>query len=521
MPHAAVLRLSAIAVAASGLIITPAVAQTVAVAEVEARVAALLPGLAADRAKAMADWRVPGAAIGIVVGDKVVLAEGYGVRRLRHSEPVGPKTVFQIGSTTKAFTATTLAALVDQGKLDWSDRVQDQYPAFRLYDPWVSREFRVIDLLAQRSGLAPYVLDFMVQAGFERRAIVGALAHARPVGSFRHSFAYQNILHLVAGEIVANHARTPDWEAGLQRLLLDPLGMNDTTYTAESIETARDHATGHMESLFGDVRALPFLTAFYHHGAAGNLNSTIADMTRWLRFLIARGRFEGRQVVGEKALEATWLPLTPVATGASMFDLRQSYASGWVVRETRNGPVLWHNGGTGGFKSHVGFVPRLGVGVVILTNQGTGTMPDALAFRFYDRLLGNPEADYGAEMLKAHGEGRAAERARATRPANAQPARPLESFVGRYRDAALGEGTIEVAGSELTLTLEATRFRLSLSPWNGEVFAGQPTDGDLAEVLRGETPYFITFDVGPEGRASGFTMADDATFRFQRLQRQP
>ncbi len=520
MTHAAVLRLSVAVLTAfwlAGAVMTAARASEPGSPEIAARVAALLPELAAQRSKAMVDWKVPGLAIGIVVGDKVVLAEGHGVRRLRGSAPVDVRTVFQIGSTTKAFAATTLAALIDAGKLGWTDRVEDHYPAFRLYDPWVSREFRIVDLLAQRSGLAPYVLDFMVHAGYERRAVVAALAQARPVGSFRQSFAYQNILHLVAGEIVARHAMTPDWEAALQRLLLDPLGMNDTTYTAESIETSPDHADGHMEGLSGEVRALPFLRSFYNHGAAGNLNSSVADMTRWLRFLIGRGRFDGRQVVGEKALEATWMPLTPVNAGASMFDLRQSYASGWLLRQTRNGPIVWHNGGTGGFKSHIGFAPQLGVGIVILTNQGTGLMADALAFRFYDRLLGNPDHDYDAEAQARHGQERVAERARATRPADARPALPLDRFAGRYRDAALGDGSIEVAGSELTLTLEATRYRLSLTPWNGQVFAGAPAEGEMAEVFRGETPYFITFQIEPDGRVDGFTMAEDATFRFHRL----
>jgi CubicO group peptidase (beta-lactamase class C family) len=146
---------------------------------------------------------VPGLAIGIVVGDKVVYAKGFGVRS-KHGEPVDTHTVFQIGSTSKAFLATTMAIAVDHGKLHWDDRVVDLDPGFQLKDPWVSQEFRVFDLPAQRSSLPPYANDTLIFLGFDTSAMIRSLRFVDPASSFRTTFAYTNITHLVASRVVAS-----------------------------------------------------------------------------------------------------------------------------------------------------------------------------------------------------------------------------------------------------------------------------------------------------------------------------
>src|SRR6266536_263927 len=164
----------------------------------EERVKALIPELEAYTASGMKAFDVPGLAIGIVAGDKLVYAKGFGVRRKAGCAPVDTRTIFQIGSTTKAFLAATEAIMVDRGKLRWDDRVVDLDPAFQLKDPWVTREFRVFDLLAQRSSLPTFVNDMLAMYNFDDAALIRSLRNVEPVSSFLTTFAYTNITHLLA-----------------------------------------------------------------------------------------------------------------------------------------------------------------------------------------------------------------------------------------------------------------------------------------------------------------------------------
>jgi CubicO group peptidase (beta-lactamase class C family) len=230
-------------------------------AAIEERVQALIPDIEAYVASGMKEFDVPGLAIGIVAGDKLVYAKGFGVRSKGNSVPVDTRTTFQIGSTTKAFLATTLAIMVDRGKLRWDDRVVDLDPNFQLKDPWVTREFRVFDLLAQRSGLPPYVNDGLGILGLDEAALIRSLRYVEPVSSFRSTFAYTNITHLLAGRIVAKAAGAADGDTVVRQELLDPLGMKDSSYTAAAIEAATNHAEGHRWTPDGTIE-VPFTQLF-------------------------------------------------------------------------------------------------------------------------------------------------------------------------------------------------------------------------------------------------------------------
>ena len=262
-----------------------------------ARIKALIPDLETQIAGGMKAFDVPGLAIGIVTGDRLVYAKGFGVRSKSGGASVDARTVFQIGSVTKGFLATTMAIGVDQGKFKWDDPVIDRYPDFRLKDPWVTREFRMFDLMAQRSGLPPYVNDVWTTFGIDAPALIRSLRNVAPVSSFRTTFAYTNITHLLAGRIVAERDGLPDWNAVVQDKILNPLGMTETTYSADAIGAAADHAQGYRYTPDGSIQ-VPFIQLFpYDLGGAGDINSSVEDMAHWLRLQLGKGSFEGRRVV--------------------------------------------------------------------------------------------------------------------------------------------------------------------------------------------------------------------------------
>jgi CubicO group peptidase (beta-lactamase class C family) len=277
-------------------------------ATIEGRVQELIPDIEAYITSGMKGFDVPGLAIGIVANNRLIYAKGFGVRSKSNGLPVDTRTVFQIGSTTKAFLTATMAIMVDRGKLRWDDRVVDLYPEFRLKDPWVTREFRVFDLPAQRSGLPPLVNDILAMLNFKEPEMIRSLGHVEPVSSFRTTFAYTNITHLLAARIVAKVTGASDWNLVLQKELLDPLGMKDSTYTAEAIEAVPNHAKGHHWTPQGTTE-VPFTPIFpYHLAGSGNINSNIEDMARWTRMQLGNGTFDGRRLVSSENLTYTRMP---------------------------------------------------------------------------------------------------------------------------------------------------------------------------------------------------------------------
>ena len=391
--------------------------------DIEDRVQALIPDIEAYIATGMKGFDVPGLAIGIVAGDRLVYAKGFGVRSKSGGGPVDTRTIFQIGSTTKAFLAATQAIMVDRGKLRWDDRIVDLYPEFQLKDPWVTREFRVFDLLAQRSGLPPLVNDMLAVLDFDEAALIRSLRHVEPLSSFRTTFAYTNITHLLASRIVAKVASAADWNIVLRQELLDPLGMKASSYTAEAIEAAANHANGHRWTPEGTIE-VPFTSIFpYHLGGAGDVNSTVEDMARWVRLQLGNGTFEGRRIISPENLAVTRTPKVAVND-------QLSYALGWYIYATQNGSIVWHDGDSLSFGSFVGMAPDRNIGVIVLTNETNVESPVSFGMWVLDRILGNPIRDYLADNLERAKTSFAATAKLFAKPANPRPLPPLAPLTG-------------------------------------------------------------------------------------------
>ena len=498
--------------AASG---SQAVAATHTQPPMEERVRALMPDLQAYIASGMKAFDVPGLAIGIVTGDKLVYAKGFGVRSKGGGVPVDTRTIFQIGSTTKAFLATTLAIMVDRGKLRWDGRIIDLEADFQFKDPWVTREFRVFDLLAQRSGLPPYVNDMLGMLGFDEATLIRSLRHVEPISSFRSTFAYTNITHLLAGRIVAKAAGAADGDRVLQQELLDPLGMKDSSYTAEAIQAAANHAEGYRWTLSGTIE-VPFTQLFpYDFGGAGDINSSIEDMARWVRLQLGNGSFEGRPIVSPENLALTRTPKVAISD-------KVSYALGWIIHQTPNGTIVWHNGGTNGFGVYIGIVPDRDVGVIVLTNETNMGMPDAVGLWMLDRLLDNPEVDYMVDRLKAARVNFQTAAQLFAKPATPRPFPPLAPLAGSFSHPSMGKAAVGLEGEALVMELSATGAKLTLEPWDGEVFTAKLVPiGKFAAVAEnlGPLPHgFVQFQIDKDAKLNRLRLSldDGQAYEFTR-----
>ena len=468
----------------------------------EKELAVMLANFQQYAEKSMPDWETPGMAVTIVQGDDIVYSKAFGVKTYKGNDPVTTDTIFQIGSTSKAFTAALVAMLADEGKIGWKDPVIEHLPDFEMYDPWVSREFMIEDLMAQRSGMPSHAIDSLVMLGFDRDYIRHAIRYAKPSSSFRSEFAYQNNLFLIAAELIEKHTEK-SWEENIKERIFEPLSMSASTMDMKSFQEAKDVTSLHHR-LGDEIVTLskdwPYLHWTYVYGPAGGINSNITDMAQWLKFQVNNGVFDGEPLVTEENMNFMHTPKTITALTT---EKRQYYAQAWVYRENTPYPIVWHNGGTTGCKTMVAIVPEAKVGIVVLSNLIDSSLPEALAFRFLDMYLGNPDVDWSAEMLiKMKEVMKKREAALPVPPEDALPVMSLQKYVGDYQNAVYGKIDISEKEGGLVLTIGPNKVEMYLTPWNRDTFSIYwPFYNDISEPGG-----FALFQADPEGAMKSVTV---------------
>ncbi len=521
-----------------------AVLASAASAQTAARPAAPPPDFAATVRHVMDTFHVPGLSVAIVKDGQVVLAEGYGTRQLGQDAPVDAATRFGIASNSKAFTATALGMLVEEGRVAWDAPVTRYLPAFSLVDPVITRELTVRDLLVHRSGLSLGAGDLLWwPASTETRAETVAHLRFLPLAtSFRSAYAYDNVLYMVAGEVVAA-ASGMTWEAFVQTRILDRLGMADTRASVgEGLhgDTAAGDAAGHVSGTFAtiDGRTVP-VAVFDGENAnpAAGITSTAADMARWMTVQLDSGRValpgvEAGRVWSRATTEQLWTGVTPVRIAPNPPETRalqpqfKLYALGFNVQDLRGVKVVTHTGGLPGFVSQLTLVPSLGLGVVVLTNGESGAAFQSITQAILDHYMGAPPRDWASVYaVLAARRAAAAEAvvsaAAAARDAGSGPSLPLAQYAGTYSDPWYGTVTVAPEGSGRAARL-AIRFATTpllvgtLEHWQHDTFVARWTD----RTLRADA--YLTFALTPggavrEARMQPVSPETDFSFDFQDL----
>ncbi len=424
-------------------------------------------------AQSMKMFGPPGMTVAIIENGKVVLTKGYGVRSIDNRAPVDEHTAFPIGSETKAFTATALAILVDSGKLKWSDRVVDRLPGFQMYDPYATAHMTVRDLLTHRSGLGLGEGDLLIVPSTTRsRAdIVHALRFLKPATGFRESFAYDNILYIVAGTLV-EAVSGETWEGFIQKHIFLPVGMKDamTAYDLHAKNGIALHARTD-----GPIRGLGAQHILLHgleggaSAPAGAINASAVDMALWMQVQLAHGKLpNGNRLYSEAQAAELWKPEVVVAADAFSVALAaitpkfQDYALGWFVEDYHGHTIVQHTGAVLGAVAALYLIPEKNVGVAVMINSEDGAARRAVAFRVVDHYLGLPRQNWNATLKKivdamvAGGEKAMKAQPEQIRPNNKMPV-ALEALTGVYRDPWYGTATISTReGGKLWMRFDRT-----------------------------------------------------------------
>ncbi|MBM3285296.1 MAG: beta-lactamase family protein, partial [Candidatus Aminicenantes bacterium] len=335
--------------------------------------------------KGMADWKVPGMAISIVKDGKVIFAEGFGFRDVKQGLKVTPQTLFAIGSCSKAFTATAVGILADEGKVDWDKPVRTYLPSFKLQDVVASERMTPRDLLSHRSGLPRHDLMWY-GSSYTRKELFDRLQYLKPNKDFRAVWQYQNLMFMTAGYLVGEMAGTT-WEDFVRNRILEPLDMKETNFSVNDSQKAADFALPYREKK-EQVEQIPFrnIDAI---GPAGSINSSVVEMANWVMLNLNKGKFKDKQVISEGALAQIQSPQMLMPTPIQYDELLYaSYGMGWMVVPYRGHLLLQHGGGIDGFTALVAFLPRDNIGAVILTNMNGTALPSIILYNILDRLLG-------------------------------------------------------------------------------------------------------------------------------------
>jgi CubicO group peptidase (beta-lactamase class C family) len=465
-------------------------------------------------AQALKEWEVPGLALAVIKDDNVLVAKGFGVRRMGSNEPVDAQTLFAIASTTKAMTVACLGILVEEEKLSWNDPVTKHLKGFQLYDPFVTRELTIRDLLTHRAGLSRGDA-LWYRSPYDRNEILERIRYLKPRWGFRSRYGYQNIMFLAAGQVVAAISET-SWDDFVAQRLFSPLGMTSTLPGYRHLNGMENIATPHLFSE-GKVRPIEWVD-IDNIGPAGSVISNVTDMARWVRFNLGRGSLDGQELLSPKTIEEIQTPQTIVRLDSLTKAQRPSthfmaYGLGWFLYDYLGTKIVTHTGSIHGMRARVAMIPERNLGLVVLMNSSRTPLHESLMFWILDRLLGAPSRDWSAELLELRKANEAkwaeAEQSRKEkRVGGTKPSHPQEAYAGTYQSKLYGE--LAIAEKDVVLRAEFfAGFEGKLEHWHFDTYQVIWDDATLGKDL-------ITFHMNARGEIKSVTWYGLDEFSRQR-----
>lgn len=444
--------------------------------------------------KAAKDWQMPGVAVAIVRNDSVIFAKGYGVRDLNKGGAVDENTLFVIASCTKAFTTAALSMLIDQKKIAWDDPVIKYLKDFQMYDPWVTKEITIRDLVTHRSGLETFSGDIMwLGSNYDRKEVIRRARFLKPTSSFRTRFGYQNIMYSTAGEVIPAVTDT-SWDDFIKARILIPLGMKRSVTRISDLVKMDNIASAH-QFRNGKTNVIGYYPVD-NVAAAAAINSSVYEVAQWIRLQLGKGIYNGKRLLSQWSIADMWSNQTALRNG--------NYGLGWSINYYKGKKIIDHGGGMPGMISEVCLVPEENLGFVILTNVDCN-FTAVVKNRILDEFLGGTKTDWSAQLLPdksrtdkwIKGENDRREKIRAK---NTTPSLPLEKYTGMYEDVMYGNTKVSLKDGKLFLEMVPSKtFRGELKYYQYDTFY---IDWEEEFLTRG----WIKFDMDFAGNIKQLSM---------------
>lgn len=438
-------------------------------------------------AATMQQLQIPGVAYAIVQNGKIVHAAGFGVRSLDDPAPVTPETLMMIGSATKPMTTTYMATVIDRGKMRWDEPVVDVLPSFALADAEATKSLRIRDLVCACTGVPRRDLELIFEsAGVTAQDIIASLKGFKLFTPVGEAFQYSNQMVAAGGYIAAIadggtlETAYDDYVAGMQRQVFDPLGMEETTFSLDDVESSGSYAMPHAQNLDGSITAIPLSSELDVAPIApsGGIWSNVLDLSQFLIMQIDAGVSpDGNRIVSKANLTETWQPGVQIAPDVY-------YGLGWIVSDYEGQPLIYHDGSTLGFNAEIAFLPEAGIGIAIVANSANAIpLAEALRTRILQEAFSEPaSADDGIDFIVQQQQ-EAFERLQSLlQPLDENAVAP---FLGTWQHPVLGQVTLSMQGD--TLVLDAGEFTTALSAFKST------TPGELDFITA--TPPVVGFGI--------------------------
>jgi CubicO group peptidase (beta-lactamase class C family) len=476
--------------------------------------------------KTLSTFNVPGIAVAVIKDGKVIHAKGYGVRSIKTNLKVDENTLFGVASNTKAFTAASLGMLIDEKKLTWDTKVIDVIPEFKMYDPYVTSEFTVRDLLTHRSGLGLGAGDLMIwpdSSTVDKKQLIHNLRYLKPVSSFRTKYDYDNLMYIVAGDVVARVSGMT-YEDFIESRIIKPLGMSKTAASWYRLKDKSNVIDGHAPY---EDKLLPVGLSFGEiANSAGGIYSSVTDMSKWVIAMINGGKYGDnldKKLFSPAVARELWTPQTIIAGGnPSSFS---SYGLGWFLSSVNGKFQATHTGGLSGIVTQVTILPELKLGIIVLTNQQSGAAFNSITNSIKDGYLDIK----GMDRIKTYNDNRLrnekqakeivdkiwADIATAQKTTSAKP--DVKNYLGTFKDAWFGDVTIsEVNGKMHFQAKNSPKLRGDMTYYKGNTFIVKWYDRSL------DADAFVNFSLNNNASADGFKLEaisplTDFSFDFQDL----
>lgn len=460
----------------------------------------------------MKAFDVPGIAVGIIKDGKIIHSKGYGLRSLNTQKPTDENTLFGIASNSKAFTCTALGILVDEGKIKWDDKVRDHIPEFKLYSPYVTEEFTIRDLLTHRSGLGLGAGDLMFfpdSSDFESKDIIYNLRFLKQVSGFRTKYDYDNLLYIVAGEVVTR-VSGKSWDDFVQERIIQPLGMSKTATSFDRLKDKSNVIDGHA-AVNGKVQVIARSTVKVGH-AAGGVNSNITDLCKWVQLWLNKGKY-GDGLSKKLFSENVYREITSAQTiiqvgGPGPYNTHfAAYGLGFFLSDEKGYKKVTHTGGLEGMVTQITMIPELNLGIIVLTNQQEGGAFSSITNQIKDSYYGIS----GTDRVTEYSKGRNGQLAMANQLVDSiwkeiekvkqSDKSNINLFMGTYRDVWLGDITISIKNGKAWFdSKRSPKLTGEVFYYKGNTFVVKWNDRSM------DADAFLNFSLNEEGKGAGLKM---------------
>ncbi len=480
-------------------------------------IAKKLQGFDAYMTKTLKDWNAPGVGVGVVAGDKLVFAKGYGYRDYEQKLPFTSTTLCQIASNTKLFTAVAAGFLVEEGKLTWDKPVRDSVPSIQFYNDELNNTVTLRDMLAHRTGITRHD-TIWYKSDFTRLELFERIKYLEPSEPIRQTFLYNNLMYAAAGYLIELQSGKT-WEEFVRKRIFTPLTMTGTVYSIADMLKQPDHGVPYTERRDSfELYKIPYYEDIAGVAPCGAIISNIEDMSHWLIALMNDGKYAGQQIVPVDVLKATLepgiaLPNTMAETRGYWELLNSAYGMGRETVSYRGHLLTFHGGDLPGFHSQISFMPRERIGVIVFViGNHCASLYNTISYNVYERLLGLDQTPWSERLLELRLKGKKAgteARAKAggERIPDTKPSHPLSDYVGEYEHPAYGILKIGLADAELQFDFH--KILLPLTHFHFDRF-DTPDD-----ELYGK--WSVNFQTNPQGDVDKAVMSlDEAEALFTR-----